>query len=57
LIDKVTDRIQNSCDQYQSTSNIEQIMRPIWKLLLLSPLTNENPQHPPGPDSLHSYHK
>jgi len=57
LIDKVTDRVQNSCDQYQSTSNTEQVMRPIWKLLLLSVLTNGNPQHPPGPDSLHSYHK
>jgi len=57
MIDKVTDRVQNSCDKYQSISNIEQIMRPVWKLLLLSLLTNENPQHPPGPDTLHRYHK
>jgi hypothetical protein len=60
LIDTRIDRVQNSCDQYQSTRNIEQIMRAIWKLVLHSVLSNENPQHDPypaGPDSWHNYRK
>jgi hypothetical protein len=56
LIDK---EVIESTKQLQSVSKYKQYWTNLethMELILLPLLTNENPLHPPGPNSLHSYH-